>query len=108
MPKKTINIEVNAEFFKNMKKQKRAILVLMGSKLIPQEALDELQGTLNFFDHIQDIAVNKLGFDKKKVFTLAPNDDENSPEYKAYQKKYDDAVKRLDEQIANAYKQKYY
>lgn len=108
MSKKTITIEVNAEFFKNMKKQKRAILVLMGSKLIPQAALDELQGTLNFFDHIQDIAVDELGFDKNKVFTLAPNDDENSPEYKAYQKKYDDAVKRLDERIVNTYKQKYY
>lgn len=104
MSKKTINIEVNAEFFKNMKKQKRAILVLMGSKLIPQAALDELQGTLNFFDHIQDIAVDKLGFDKNKVFTLAPNDDENSPEFKAYQKQYDDAVKRLDSKIKKAAK----
>ncbi|HMW11036.1 MAG TPA: hypothetical protein PJ987_11400 [Bacteroidia bacterium] len=99
MSKKTITIEVNAEFFKNMKKQKRAILVLMGSKLIPQAALNELQGTLNFFDHIQDIAVDELGFDENKVFTLPPNDNENSPEYKEYQKKYDDAVKRLDSKI---------
>lgn len=104
MSKKTITLQVNADFFKNMKKQKRAILVLMGSKFIPDSALSELEGTLNFFDHIQDIAVNELGFDEQKIFTLPPNDDEKSPEYKAYQKKYDDAVKRLDSKIKKATK----
>lgn len=108
MSKQTITIEVNPEFFENMKKQKRAILVLMDSKLIPESALSELEGTLNFFDHIQDKAIDELGYDKNQVLDLSPDEDENPEGYKAHTAAFEAEVKNLDSQIAETYKQKYY
>lgn len=108
MSKQTITIEVNPEFFENMKKQKRAILVLQGSKLIPESVKLELDGTLSFFDHIQDTAIDELGYDKNQVLDLSPDEDENPEGYKAHTAAYETEVKNLDSQIVETYKQKYY
>ncbi len=97
--KKTILIEIDEEFLENMKKQKRAILVLQSSVLIPNEATEELEGTLNFFDHIQDKAVDELGFDKNKVLDLGPDEDEQPEEFKAWQNEFYKSVRKLDDSI---------
>lgn len=105
MSKKTITIEVSDEFFEHMKKQKRAILVLQASKLIPEEAVEELEGTLNFFDHIQDTAIDELGFDKHQILDLGPDEETQPEEFKAWQDAFNQDVKNLDDKIVEAYEQ---
>lgn len=99
MSKKTITIEVDSEFFKYMKKQKRTILVLQASTLIPQDQIAELEGTLNFMDHIQDKAIDELGFDKHKILDLPPDEDENPEGYKTHTQKFLKEVEKLNKTI---------
>lgn len=108
MSQQTITIEVNNEFLENMKKQKRIILVLQESKLIPKDQIAELEGTLNFFDHIQDKAIDELGYDKNDVLDLPPDEDENPQGYKAHTNAFESKVTDLDAAIIHNYKQKYY
>ena len=42
--------------------------------LIAQNACDESTGLINLIDAIQDIAVDRMGFDEKTVFTGTQND----------------------------------
>ena len=80
-------------------KQKRLLLVLNASKLIPQDQIEDLQGILSLFDHIQDVAVDNLGFDKNKVFDLGPDEDTQPEEFKKWQDKFNAEVKKLDRKI---------
>lgn len=105
-----VPLKVDNEFFKNMKKQKRLLLVLNASKLIPQDQIEDLQGILSLFDHIQDVAVDKkrLRFDKNKVFDLGPDEDTQPEEFKKWQDKFNAEVKKLDNKIIENFKQKFY
>jgi len=113
MAKGKITIEVSDEFYAEMKKQRRTILVLLASKLIPKEKVEELEGTLNFFDHIQDKGIekkrtNKLIFDKNQILDLPPDEDEDPEGYNAHTEAFIKEVKDLDETIINNFKQKFY
>lgn len=112
MAKGKITIEVSDEFYAEMKKQKRTILVLLASKLIPKEKVEELEGTLNFFDHIQDKGIkkrtNKLIFDKNQILDLPPDKDEDPEGYKAHTDAFNKEVKDLDDEIVSKYKQTRY
>jgi hypothetical protein len=77
MTKKLV-IEVNEEFFKNLKKQKAQIIEILSSDSISSEKTSELEGVLNFFDYIQDQAVDELGFEKKLVFNLESENEQSS------------------------------
>lgn len=106
--KQTITLEVDEEFFENLKKQKRAILVLSGSDLIPQSTKDELEGTLNFFDYLQDAAIDELGMDKNTILDLSPDEENKPEEYKLHNEKFEEEVKLLNSQIIDTYKINYY
>lgn len=59
--------------FKLMKKQKTDLLNLQAKIEKPnakftQKDFDVLEGCLNLFDSIQDIAVDEYGYDKNKIF----------------------------------------
>ena len=99
MPQVKIVLDINGEFVANMRKQKRIILVLLASKLIPQKFLEELEGTLNLFDHLQDTAIDELGFDKTAVLDSPPDEDENPEGYKAHTAAFENEVKDLDNEI---------
>lgn len=77
MTKKLV-IEVNEEFFENLKKQKAQIIEILSSNSISIEKTSELEGVLNFFDYIQDQAVDELGFEKKLVFNLESENKQSS------------------------------
>ena len=107
MPQGKIVLDINDEFIADMRKQKRVILILLASKLIPQESINELEGTLNLFDHIQDTAIDELGFDKNAVLDSPPDEDENPEGYKAHTAAFENEVKRLDDNIITTYQEKF-
>ena len=69
---RTIEINVNDEYLKNLKRQKRMILLLVATGLMPEEFEIESEGILGMMDEIQDKAVDE-GFHEDEVFDLTRN-----------------------------------
>lgn len=102
--KKVITIEVNDEYLANLKIQKRLLLVLQGSSLIPQSVKDEIDGILGCFDEIQDKAVIE-GFNKNEVFDFSRNHPQGE---EGHTSEYIKEVNSLDVEIVGLYKRFYY
>lgn len=97
--KKVITIEVNDEYLANLKIQKRLLLVLQGSCLIPQSVKDEIDGLLGCLDEIQDKAIEE-GFNKHEVFDLF---DDHPKGEEGHTNEYIKEVNSLDVKIVGLY-----
>ena len=101
---KEITLNIDESSIANMKSQKRMLLMLSESKLIPDSVKKELDGILCYFDEIQDKCV-KEGFDENAVFDLSSNHPEGEKEYSI---EFKHGVEKLDRKIAENYKEKFY
>ncbi len=56
------------DFCKSMKEQKRTILLLSQTGLLPKEVDKTFEGILNLFDHLQDKLVDEHNVEESMVF----------------------------------------
>lgn len=98
--KRIITIEVNDEYLADLKRQKRLLLVLQGSSLIPQSVKDEIDGMLGCYDEIQDKAVIER-FNKNEVFDFSRNHPQGEI---GHNRDYNKEVADLESEIITLYK----
>jgi hypothetical protein len=92
---RNITITVNDKYLFNLKRQKRLILQLVETGLMPLVFEEEHEGILGMMDEIQEKAVEQ-GFDENEVFDFPDNHPKGE---KGHAKDFDSETTKLKTEI---------